>query len=49
MSRPVSYNLINKPLEADISITEMPEGHQGEGFFATSLNKVIGLARKNSL
>ena len=49
MSRPVSYNLINKKLENDISIAEMPEGHQGEGFFATSLNKVIGLARKNSI
>ena len=49
MSRPVLYNLINKPLEADISIAEMPDGHQGEGFFATSLNKVIGLARKNSI
>lgn len=46
MARPVSYNLIKKPLESDISIVDMPEGHQGEGFFATSLNKVIGLARK---
>ena len=27
----------------------MPEGFQGEGFMATSLNKVIGLARKNSI
>jgi NADH-quinone oxidoreductase subunit B len=49
MSRPVSYNLINKPLEADISMAPMPAGHQGEGFFATSLNSVIGLARKNSI
>ena len=49
MARPVSYNLIKKPLEADISIVDMPDGHQGEGFFATSLNKVIGLARKNSI
>jgi hypothetical protein len=49
MSRPVSYNLVKKPLEADISMAPMPSGHQGEGFFATSLNSVIGLARKNSI
>ena len=49
MARPVSYNLIKKPLEADISIVDMPDGHQGEGFFVTSLDKVIGLARKNSI
>ena len=49
MSRPVAYNVKVKPLENDISIAEMPEGYQGEGFFATGLNKVIGLARKNSI
>lgn len=49
MARPVSYNLIHKPLEADISIAKMPDGQQGEGFFATKLNDVIGLARKNSI
>jgi len=49
VSRPVSYNLILKPLEADISMAPMPDGHQGEGFFATSLDSVIGLARKNSI
>ena len=49
MGRPVSYNLIKKPLEADISMVEMPEGQQGEGFFATKLNNIIGLARKNSI
>ena len=49
MARPVSYNLIHKPLEADISIANLPDGHQGEGFFATKLNDVIGLARKNSI
>jgi NADH-quinone oxidoreductase subunit B len=27
----------------------MPDGYQGEGFFATKLNDVVGLARKNSL
>jgi len=30
-------------------MAEMPEGHQGEGFFATFFNKAIGLARKNSI
>jgi NADH-quinone oxidoreductase subunit B len=49
MSRPVAYNVKVKKLENDISMAEMPEGHQGEGFFATSFNKVIGLARKNSI
>ena len=49
MSRPVAYNLNPKPLEKDISIAEMPDGYQGEGFFATQLNDVIGLARKNSI
>lgn len=47
--RPVSYNIKKKPLEADISMVDMPEGHQGQGFFATTLDNVIGLARKNSL
>src|SRR5215470_7624586 len=49
MDRPVSYNINPKPLEKDISMAEMPEGTMGEGFFATSLDKVVGLARKNSL
>lgn len=33
----------------DIQIVEAPAGHEGAGFFATSLERVIGLARKNSL
>ena len=49
MARPVAYNINEKPLERDISIVDMPEGHQGEGFFATKLADVVGLARKNSL
>ena len=32
-----------------VNVAEAPEGHTGEGFFATKLNKVIGLARKNSI
>src|SRR5688572_15275263 len=49
MGRPVSYNVNPKPLEKAISITDMPEGPMGESFFATSLDKVVGLARKNSI
>jgi NADH-quinone oxidoreductase subunit B len=51
MARPVRFN--NRPILADtkdhISWAEMPDGHAGEGFFATSLSSVVGLARKNSL
>jgi len=34
---------------SDLKLVEAPEGIQGEGFFATSLNKVIGMARANSM
>ena len=33
----------------DIKMAEAPEGYTGAGFFATSFEKVIGLARANSL
>lgn len=49
MMRPVSFNIKQKPLESDISMAEMPAGHEGQGFFATTLDSVIGLARKNSI
>ncbi len=42
MGRPVQYN-------TNIKLAEMPEGYSGEGFQATSFDKIIGLARKNSL
>lgn len=42
MARPVQYN-------TNVKVAEMPEGYSGEGFMATSFDKVIGLARKNSL
>ncbi|MCS6916581.1 MAG: NADH-quinone oxidoreductase subunit B [Chitinophagales bacterium] len=32
-----------------IQVVDPPPGHQGEGFFATTLDKVVGLARKNSI
>ncbi len=51
MARPVRFNI--HPIKADIkdniSLANMPEGHVGDGFFATSLSSVVGLARKNSL
>ncbi|MCA0363875.1 MAG: NADH-quinone oxidoreductase subunit B [Spirosomataceae bacterium] len=32
-----------------VNIVDAPEGFEGSGFFATSLDKIIGLARSNSL
>ncbi len=42
MSRPVRFN--NK-----IKTVEAPEGFMGDGYMATSFDKVIGLARQNSI
>ncbi|HVM88946.1 MAG TPA: NADH-quinone oxidoreductase subunit B [Puia sp.] len=51
MPRPVQFNI--HPIPADtkdnISMVGAPEGHAGEGFFATKLSDVVGLARKNSI
>src|SRR6476620_638692 len=45
--RPVQYNMNG---QRDLKLVkEGPEGLGGEGFFATSLDKVVGLARKNSI
>src|SRR5271170_8328283 len=33
----------------DVKVSDTPEGIEGAGFFATSLEKVVGLARKNSI
>lgn len=51
MARPVKNNIYPKKADIhnNIAISEMPEGYQGEGYFATSFEKVVGLARKNSL
>lgn len=32
-----------------LKLTDIPEGIQGQGFFATSLDRVVGLARANSI
>lgn len=42
MGRPVQYN-------TNIKTVELPAGYSGEGFHATSFDKVVGLARANSL
>ena len=36
-------------MSKNINMVEAPEGHAGEGFFATKLDQVVGLARANSL
>ncbi len=33
----------------NIKLVDEPEGYRGQGFFATRLDKVVGLARKNSI
>lgn len=49
--RPVRFNINPKEAEIKNSLTmaEMPNGFGGEGFFATKLSDVVGLARKNSI
>ena len=42
MSRPVQFN-------NTIKFEGIPEGYMGEGFMATNLEKVVSLARKNSI
>ncbi|MFM7767274.1 MAG: NADH-quinone oxidoreductase subunit B [Bacteroidota bacterium] len=32
-----------------VEVAKAPEGFEGPGFFATSLDKMVGMARKNSL
>ena len=49
MARPVQYNITNKHVESPIALANAPEGLTGEGFFATKLSDVVGLARKNSI
>lgn len=36
-------------MSSQIKMTETPPGVEGQGFFATSLDHVVGLARKNSI
>jgi len=41
--------VIKDDMSTDIKIAQAPPGIEGQGFFATQLEKVIGLARANSL
>ena len=41
--------MITEKQEQLITTVNPPEGYSGPGFFATSLDKVVGLARKNSI
>jgi len=36
-------------MQSTIQVAETPEGIAGQGFFATTLDAVVGLARKNSI
>lgn len=36
-------------MKSSVEIVKAPEGHSGAGFFATSFDEVIGIARSNSL
>lgn len=36
-------------MQSTIQVAEAPEGIAGQGFFATTLDSVVGLARKNSI
>ncbi len=47
----VNTTLMSERLNLNIAptVAEAPEGISGQGFFATSFEKAVGLARKNSL
>jgi len=36
-------------MSTNIKIAEAPPGHEGQGYFATKLEQIIGLARANSI
>ncbi len=49
--RPVRFNIHAKKANIynNVAIAEMPEGSMGEGYFATNLEKIVALGRKNSI
>ncbi len=47
LKKPVGF--FKKIIMSDIKLAEAPPGVEGSGFFATSLEKVVGIARANSL
>jgi len=42
-------NMTTTQTPEKITLGEKPEGYEGAGFFATSIEKVVGMARKNSI
>jgi NADH-quinone oxidoreductase subunit B len=48
MGRLIMENTIATP-NKQVTLGEKPDGYEGAGFFATSLEKVVGMARKNSI
>lgn len=51
MARPVRFNIHPKQTDIldNVAFADMPEGMEGEGYFATNLESVIALGRKNSI
>lgn len=51
MARPVRFNIHPKQTDIldNIAFADMPAGMEGEGYFATKLESVIALGRKNSI
>lgn len=51
MARPVRFNVHAKDTDIydNVGLSSLPEGLQGEGYFATSLESIIGLGRQFSL
>lgn len=41
--------MTNNITTSDINVTSAPSGIEGPGFFATSIDHVVGMARKNSI
>lgn len=40
---------VTSDIKTNVSLSEKPDGYEGAGFFATRLDKVVGMARKNSI
>jgi NADH-quinone oxidoreductase subunit B len=49
MGRLTMENTTTQKAPSKVTLGEKPEGYEGAGFFATSLEKVVGMARKNSI
>jgi len=49
MGKRTNVNHLQKNSIMAVNMVEAPAGTEGQGFFATSLDKVVGLARANSI